>query len=52
MIGPWCLRRNASAVVEVLLATPAAPMLEARLFGGSETLHAPHLLDAEGYRSE
>ncbi|MBV8494526.1 MAG: type II toxin-antitoxin system VapC family toxin [Alphaproteobacteria bacterium] len=38
---------DASAVVEALLATPAAPTVEARLFGAGETLHAPHLLDVE-----
>jgi predicted nucleic acid-binding protein len=37
---------DASAVLEVLLQTRAAPLLEARLFSG-ETLHAPHLLDLE-----
>ena len=38
---------DASAVVEVLLGTPAAPTVERRLFGGNETLHTPHLLDIE-----
>ncbi len=38
---------DASAVLEVLLQTPAAPRLEARLFAPGETLHAPHLLDLE-----
>lgn len=37
---------DASAVLEVLLRTEAAAVVEARLFGG-ETLHAPHLLDLE-----
>jgi predicted nucleic acid-binding protein len=37
---------DASAVLEVLLRTAAAPAVERRLFGGS-TLHAPHLLDLE-----
>jgi len=37
---------DASALLEVLIRTPAAPMVEARLFSG-ETLHAPHLLDLE-----
>jgi predicted nucleic acid-binding protein len=37
---------DASAVLEVLLRTAAAPAVEARLFRG-ETLHAPHLLDVE-----
>jgi predicted nucleic acid-binding protein len=38
---------DASAVVEVLLGTPAAVAIERRLFDRSETLHAPHLLDIE-----
>jgi predicted nucleic acid-binding protein len=38
---------DASAALEVLLQTPAAPRLEARLFAPGETLHAPHLLDLE-----
>lgn len=38
---------DASAMLEVLLRTPAAAALEARLFGDGETLHAPHLLDVE-----
>ena len=37
---------DASALLEVLLRTDAAPGVEERLFGGS-TLHAPHLLDLE-----
>jgi predicted nucleic acid-binding protein len=37
---------DASALLEVLLRTGAAPGVEARLFGG-DTLHAPHLLDLE-----
>lgn len=37
---------DASALLEVLLRTPAAAVVEARLFSG-ETLHAPHLLDLE-----
>ncbi len=37
---------DASALLEVLLRTDGAPMVEARLFGG-ETLHAPHVLDLE-----
>lgn len=37
---------DASAVLEVLLRTTAATVVEPRLFGG-ETLHAPHLLDVE-----
>lgn len=38
---------DASAVLEVLLRTPDAPAVEARLFDPGETLHAPHLLDVE-----
>jgi predicted nucleic acid-binding protein len=38
---------DASALLEVLLRTPAAAAVERRLFEPSETLHAPHLLDVE-----
>jgi predicted nucleic acid-binding protein len=38
---------DASALLEVLLRTPAAKAVEARLFGQQQTLHAPHLLDVE-----
>jgi predicted nucleic acid-binding protein len=38
---------DASAVLEVLLRTPAASAIEARLFAAGESLHAPHLLDVE-----
>jgi predicted nucleic acid-binding protein len=38
---------DASAVLEVLLRTPAAAAVESRLFDPSQTLHAPHLLDVE-----
>jgi predicted nucleic acid-binding protein len=38
---------DASAILELLLRTPAAAAIEWRLFGGRETLHAPHLLDVE-----
>jgi len=38
---------DASAILEVLLGTPAAPRICARLFAPRETLHAPHLLDLE-----
>jgi predicted nucleic acid-binding protein len=38
---------DASALLEVLLGTPAAKSLEDRLFAAGETLHAPHLLDVE-----
>ena len=38
---------DASALLEVLLRTPAAATVEARLFAAGETLHAPHLIDVE-----
>lgn len=38
---------DASALLEVLLRTPAAPALESRLFAPGEALHAPHLIDVE-----
>lgn len=38
---------DASALLEVLLQTPAAPPIADRLFDPGETLHAPFLLDAE-----
>lgn len=38
---------DASAAIELLLRTPAAAAIEARLFAPNETLHAPHLLDIE-----
>lgn len=38
---------DASALLEVLLRTPAAKAAETRLFGSGLTLHAPHLLDVE-----
>jgi predicted nucleic acid-binding protein len=38
---------DASAALEVLLRTPAASIIEARLFAPGETLHAPHLIDLE-----
>ncbi len=38
---------DASAVLEVLLNTPAAPRVAEHLFAPGETLHAPHLLDLE-----
>lgn len=38
---------DASAVLEVLLRTPAGPGVAERLFAEDETLHAPHLLDVE-----
>jgi predicted nucleic acid-binding protein len=38
---------DASALLEVLLRTPAAKKVELRLFANEQTLHAPHLLDVE-----
>ena len=38
---------DASALLEVLLNTPAGQRVSARLFAAGETLHAPHLLDLE-----
>jgi predicted nucleic acid-binding protein len=38
---------DASALLEALLRTPAARVVEARLFAPRQTLHAPHLLDVE-----
>lgn len=38
---------DASALLEVLLRTPAADSVEDRLFAPDQTLHAPHLLDVE-----
>ncbi|HEU5018512.1 MAG TPA: type II toxin-antitoxin system VapC family toxin [Pseudolabrys sp.] len=38
---------DASALLEVLLRTPAAQAVEPHLFKERQTLHAPHLLDAE-----
>jgi predicted nucleic acid-binding protein len=38
---------DASALLEVLLRTPRSQMIESRLFGASEPLHAPHLIDLE-----
>jgi predicted nucleic acid-binding protein len=38
---------DASALLEVLLGTPAATVVAQRIFAGGETLHAPHLLDVE-----
>jgi predicted nucleic acid-binding protein len=37
----------ASALLEVLLRTPAARGVERQLFAPDQTLHAPHLLDVE-----
>ncbi|HEY3797116.1 MAG TPA: type II toxin-antitoxin system VapC family toxin [Caulobacteraceae bacterium] len=38
---------DASALLEVLLRTPAAQTIEAHLLGATSGLHAPHLLDVE-----
>jgi predicted nucleic acid-binding protein len=38
---------DASALLEVLLRTPAAGGVEEWLFDPGQTLHAPHLLDVE-----
>lgn len=38
---------DASAALEVLLRTPAAAVIEERLFADPESLHAPHLIDLE-----
>jgi len=38
---------DASAVLELLLRTPAGEVIERRIAAPSETLHAPHLLDVE-----
>jgi predicted nucleic acid-binding protein len=42
------IAKDASAVVELLLPTPAAGMVNRRLFASGETQRAPHLLDVEG----
>jgi len=36
---------DASALLEVLLRTPAAGAVRDRLFSPEQTLHAPHLID-------
>jgi predicted nucleic acid-binding protein len=38
---------DASALLEVLLRTPAAERVAERLLAPDETLHAPHLIDLE-----
>lgn len=38
---------DASAVIDLLLRTPAGRRIEARLFDQPVPLHAPHLLDVE-----
>jgi predicted nucleic acid-binding protein len=42
---------DASAMLEALLRTPAAPAVERRLFDPAETLHAPYLLDIDIVRA-
>lgn len=38
---------DASALLEVLLNTPASGKVTERLFAGNDTLHAPHVIDLE-----
>lgn len=38
---------DASIMIDLLLQTPRAPAIEARLFDEADSLHAPHLLDVE-----
>jgi predicted nucleic acid-binding protein len=38
---------DASALLEFLLQTPLGLRVEARLFGGEDELHCPHLIDVE-----
>jgi predicted nucleic acid-binding protein len=38
---------DASAAIEWLLQSPAGVKIDHRIFGRSESLHAPHLLDVE-----
>ena len=38
---------DASAMLEILLLTPAARRVGSRLFAHGETLHVPHLIDVE-----
>jgi predicted nucleic acid-binding protein len=38
---------DASALLEMLLNTPASSRVTERLFGRNDTLHAPHVLDLE-----
>lgn len=38
---------DASAILEVLLRTPAAEAIEERIFAPETTIHAPHLIDLE-----
>ena len=38
---------DASAAIEWLLQSPSGNKIDKRIFSGSESLHAPHLLDIE-----
>jgi predicted nucleic acid-binding protein len=38
---------DASAIIELLLRTPAGNRVEQRIYSSAELLHAPHLLDVE-----
>ncbi len=38
---------DASAVIDILINAPTAPILRSRLFERGESVHAPHLLDIE-----
>ncbi len=38
---------DASVLLEVVLRTPLAKAIEAKIFDSGETLHAPHLIDVE-----
>ena len=38
---------DASAALELLLRTPAAGVVERRIFSRGQSLHAPHLIDVE-----
>lgn len=38
---------DASVMVDLLLRAPGVEALDTRIFGGAESLHAPHLIDVE-----
>lgn len=38
---------DASIIVDLLLRVPGVDAIDARLFDGNESLHAPHLIDVE-----
>lgn len=38
---------DASVIVDVLLRVPGVDAIDARLFDGNESVHAPHLIDVE-----